>query len=106
MARVAHDEVLGDIDVDRMERVMNVEVDGIRSWARVDLLSRDNLIDHFTRNSPQTHLVRIKGDTPERFEHFAKAARAVMYEPGQTAVPQGYSIEVTSEGAIKLVAPR
>lgn len=101
--RLAHDEILGDIDVDRMERVMNTEVEGIRRHSAPDLTRRDNLIDHFTRNSPQLFLVRMKDLAPEHFAQFARAARAVMYEPGQTAVPQGYAIDVTENGLVKLV---
>jgi hypothetical protein len=101
--RVAHDEILGDIDVDRMERVMNTEVESIRGHSMPELLKPGNLVDHFTRNSPQGFLVRMKSLAPERFAQFARAARAVMYEPGQTAVPQGYAVEVSTSGSVKLV---
>ena len=100
--RVAYDEILGDIDVDRMERVMNTEVESIRGHASLGLVASD-LVDHFTRNSPQGYLVRMRMLAPEQFSDFATAARAVMYEPGQTAVPQGYAVEVTATGSVRLV---
>src|SRR6202000_1397516 len=66
-ARVAHDDILGDIDIDRMERVMNTEVESLRSNASLGLLDGHDLVDHFTRNSPQSFLVRMQGMAPERF---------------------------------------
>ncbi len=104
LPRIAHDELLGDIDVDRMEHVMNSEVEAIRAAAGRLTASPQNVIDHFTRNSPQTVLVamrdRLQGDG---LKSFTDAVRAVMYEPGQTVVPQGYAIEVSDLGAVRLV---
>ena len=105
LPRIAHDELLGDIDVDRMEVVMNSEVEAIRAAAGPLLTaSPQNVIDHFTRNSPQALLFamrdRMHGDG---LKSFTDAVRAVMYEPGQTVVPQGYVIEVSELGAVRLV---
>jgi hypothetical protein len=108
LPRIAHDELLGDIDVDRMERVMNSEVEAIRNAAGPLTALRQNVIDHFTRNSPQTLLFWLRDRLQaERLKRFIDAVRAVMYEPGQTVVPQGYVIEVSDLGAVRLVrSPR
>ena len=104
LPRIAHDELLGDIDVDRMEHVMNSEVEAIRATAGPLTASRQNVIDHFTRNSPQIVLFAMRDRLHgERLKSLTDAVRAVMYEPGQTVVPQGYVIEVSDLGAISLV---
>ncbi len=104
LTRIAHDELLGDIDVDRMEHVMNSEIEALRTATGLLTASRQNLIDHFTRNSPQSILTamrdRLSGD---RLRNVAEAVRAVMYQPGQTVVPKGYVIEVSERGAVRLV---
>ena len=103
-SRIAHDELLGDIDVDRMEHVMNNEAEAIRAAAGALFTERQNLIDHFTRNSPQNVLAAMRDRLQaERLKSFTDAVRAVMYEPGQTVVPQGYIIEVSELGAVSLV---
>lgn len=103
MPRIARDELLGEIDVDRMEQVMNSEVDAIRA-AVPTLTLRQALIDHFTRNSPQAVLEalreRMHGD---RLKRFTESIRAVMYEPGQTVVPQGWALDVSDHGVVRLV---
>ena len=70
--------------------------------------SHQNVIDHFTRNSPQTLLLSLRDRLQsERLKSVTDAVRAVMYEPGQTVVPQGYVIEITALGAVRLVrSPR
>lgn len=102
MTRIAHDDILGDIDVDRMEGVMNREVDAMRQHGS-SFVRTENLVDHFTRNSPQEFLRRMQASlTRERFERYARAARDVMYELGQTAVPQGFAVAV-DDGRVKLI---
>jgi hypothetical protein len=102
MGRIAHDDILGDIDVDRMEGVMNQEVEAMREHGGAFVRS-ENLVDHFTRNSPQMFLRSLQDSlTRERFERYVQGARAVMYELGQTAVPQGFSVAVQGD-RIRLV---
>ena len=101
--RIAHDALLGDIDVDRMEQVMNSEVAAIRE-ALPALSVRQALIDHFTRNSPQAVLKGMRERlNSERLNSFIDAIREVMYEPGQTVVPDGFRIDVSDRGVIRLV---
>lgn len=102
--RIAHDELLGEIDVDRMERVMNLEVVAMRASVGSAFVVPQNVIDHFTRNSPQAVLHGMRDrQHGERIERFTDAIRRVMYELGQTVVPQGYSIEVSDMGTVRLV---
>ncbi|MBC7793160.1 MAG: hypothetical protein H7Z43_05600 [Clostridia bacterium] len=106
MTRIAHDDILGEIDVDRMEVVMNREVETMRQHASRDFTRSENLVDHFTRNSPQMFLRGMRASiTRERFESYARAARDVMYELGQTAVPQGFLVAV-DDGRVRLVPNR